>query len=57
VLLGAAEPLSQFMTGFFQILPISVGSISRDVTILVLGAGLGLGVIGAWVSVRTYLIR
>jgi cell division transport system permease protein len=57
ILLGASEPLSQFMVGFFQILPISVGSISRDVTLLVFGAGLGLGVLGAWVSVRTYLIR
>ena len=57
VLVGAAEPLSQFMVGFFQILPINVGSISRDVTMLVVGAGLGLGVVGAWVSVRTYLIR
>ena len=57
VLVGASEPLSRFMVGFFQILPISVGSISRDVTILVVGAGLGLGVLGAWVSVRTYLIR
>ena len=57
VLVGAAEPLSHFMVGFFQILPISVGSISRDVTLLVVGAGSGLGVVGAWVSVRTYLIR
>src|SRR5829696_1550750 len=57
VLFGAAEPLSRFMTGFFQILPINIGSISRDVTVLVVGAGMGLGVVGAWVSVRTYLIR
>jgi len=57
VLMGAAEPLSHFMVGFFQILPISIGSISRDVTVLVVGAGTGLGVVGAWVSVRTYLIR
>ncbi len=57
VLVGAAEPLSHFMTGFFQILPINVGSISRDVTLLVVGAGTSLGVVGAWVSVRTYLIR
>ena len=57
VLVGAAEPLSQFMVGFFQILPINVGSISRDVTMLVVGSGLGLGVVGAWLSVRTYLIR
>jgi cell division transport system permease protein len=57
VLLGASEPLSRFMVGFFQILPINVGSISRDVTLLVVGSGMGLGVVGAWVSVRTYLIR
>jgi len=53
----AAEPLGRMMVDFFQILPISVGSISRDVAVLVLGTGLGLGVVGAWVSVRTYLIR
>jgi cell division transport system permease protein len=47
VLLGAAEPLSRFMVGFFSILPINVGSISRDVTLLVVGAGTGLGVVGA----------
>jgi cell division transport system permease protein len=57
VLLGAAEPLGRFMVGFFQILPINVGSISRDVITLVVGSGMGLGVVGAWVSVRTYLIR
>ena len=57
VLVGAADPLSRFMVGFFQILPISVGSISRDVTLLIVGAGTGLGIVGAWVSVRTYLIR
>jgi cell division transport system permease protein len=57
VLVGAADPLSQFMVGFFEILPINVGSISRDVTLLIVGAGTGLGVVGAWVSVRTYLIR
>jgi cell division transport system permease protein len=57
VLLGASEPLAGFMTGFFEILPINVGSISRDVTLLVVIAGAGLGILGAWVSVRTYLIR
>ena len=57
VLIGAAEPLSRFMVGFFQILPLNVGSISRDVTLLIVGAGAGLGIVGAWVSVRTYLIR
>ena len=52
-----SDPLSRFMYDFFRILPIRVGSISRDVAMLVFGTGLGLGVLGAWVSVRTYLIR
>jgi cell division transport system permease protein len=56
-LVAAADPLSRFMFDFFRILPIRVGSISRDVTALVFGSGLGLGVLGAWISVRTYLIR
>lgn len=57
VLAAVADPLSSFMYDFFRILPIRVGSIARDVATLVLGTGLGLGVLGAWVSVRTYLIR
>jgi hypothetical protein len=27
------------------------------VILLVLGGGVGLGIVGSWVSVRTYLIR
>jgi cell division transport system permease protein len=54
---AAAEPLGTFMFEFFRVLPIRVGAIARDVSLLVLGSGVGLGVLGAWVSVRTYLIR
>lgn len=54
---AAADPLGRLMTDFFLIVPLRVGSISRDVAVLVFGTGLGLGVLGAWVSVRTYLIR
>lgn len=57
ILAGLSEPLSRFMFDFFRILPIRVGLIARDVVALVLGTGVGLGVVGAWVSVRTYLIR
>jgi cell division transport system permease protein len=57
-LLGlAAEPLSQAMVGFFNVLPLQLGSVGRDTAALVLATGLGLGVLGSWVSVRTYLIR
>ncbi len=57
-LLGAAaEPIGRFLFDFFRIVPLQLGSLARDVAVLVLGAGLGLGSVGAWISVRTYLIR
>ncbi len=52
-----AEQLGSFMVGFFQVLPLSFGSLARDLFFLVAGAGIGLGVLGSWLSVRTYLIR
>jgi len=52
-----SAPLSSLMVGFFSVLPLEFGSLVRDVAILVLGTGLGLGVVGSYVSVRSYLIR
>ena len=57
VLAAAAEPVGGFMMGFFEVLPLRMGSLVRDTAALVLGAGVGLGIIGSWVSVRTYLLR
>ncbi len=45
------------MIDFFRVLPLQFGSLSRDLVVLILGSGVGLGIIGSWVSVRTYLIR
>jgi cell division transport system permease protein len=53
----AAEPIGNFMVGFFQVLPLSFNSLAQQLVIIVGGAGLGLGILGSWVSVRTYLIR
>ena len=52
-----AEPLTQAMVGFFNVLPLELGSVGRDTAVIVLATGVGLGVLGSWVSVRTYLIR
>ncbi len=52
-----AEPLSAFMADFFRVLPLQMGSLTRDLVLLVVGTGVGLGILGSWVSVRTYLIR
>jgi cell division transport system permease protein len=53
----AADPIGNFMVGFFQVLPLSFGSLAQQLVLLVGAAGLGLGILGSWVSVRTYLIR
>jgi cell division transport system permease protein len=57
VLGAASDPLGRFMFEFFRVLPIQVGSLGRDLVLIVLGTGVGLGVLGSWVSVRTYLVR
>jgi cell division transport system permease protein len=57
LLYAASEPLSEAMVGCFNVLPREVGSVGRDTAILVTATGVGLGVLGSWLSVRTYLIR
>jgi cell division transport system permease protein len=57
VLAVVAEPISRFMFDFFRILPLELGGLVRELVLIVFGAGVGLGVLGSWVSVRTYLIR
>ena len=57
VLGAASDALGKFMFDFFRVLPLTFGSLARDLTTIVFGAGVGLGIVGSWVSVRTYLIR
>jgi len=57
ILAAVADPIGGFMADFFRVLPIQFGSLTRELVALVLGAGVGLGVLGSWLSVRTYLIR
>ena len=57
LLAAGSEPMSEAMVGFFNVLPLRLGALARDTAVIVLATGLGLGVLGSWVSVRTYLIR
>jgi cell division transport system permease protein len=66
-LLGAAVTIGLFtlvgdsigpsVPAWFGMLPVESSSLSAQLTALVLGTGLGLGVFGSWISVRSYLIR
>jgi cell division transport system permease protein len=53
----ASGPVTDYMYGFFGVLPIELGSLQRDVVLLVVGTGFGVGVLGSWLSVRSYLTR
>ena len=57
ILAVASGPMTDFMYGFFRVLPLELGSLQRDVIVLVLGTGLGVGILGSWLSVRSYLAR
>jgi cell division transport system permease protein len=57
ILYAAGDQLGDLMFDFFRVVPLQLGNLARDVTTLVLATGVGLGILGSWVSVRTYLIR
>lgn len=57
ILALAAGPVGEMMFGFFRVLPLELGTLARDIVILVVGTGLGVGVVGSWLSVRSYLAR
>lgn len=54
----AYEPLSRLMFALFEVLPLRFGEfVLRDVALVVIGAGVGMGGLGSYVAVRSYLVR
>lgn len=53
----AAEPLSGVLAQYFEVPPLALSALNREILALTLGTGLALGSIGAWLSVRRYLAR
>jgi cell division transport system permease protein len=56
LLLLASEPITSLAKGIAGQVPVGFSrSLTTQIAVLVVGAGLGLGGIGAWISVRAYL--
>ena len=56
LLVLAYEPLSRVMFALFEVLPLRFGEfVLRDVALVVVAAGVALGGLGSYVSVRSYL--
>jgi len=57
LLLAAQSPVNDFLKGYFTVFPITGELIVRNIALLVLGTGLGIGVLGSYLSVRSCLSR
>jgi cell division transport system permease protein len=58
LLLLASAPISDLATDIAGTVPLGFGpELTLQITGIVIGAGLALGGVGAWISVRTYLSR
>ncbi len=66
-LLGAAVTIAVFtllgqsispaVSAYWGLLPVQSTSLATELALIVGTAGLGLGIVGSWISVRSYLIR
>jgi cell division transport system permease protein len=58
LLLLVQAPLASLLSGFFNVLPVQASAmVGQNVALIVLGTGVGIGVVGSYVSVRSYLTR
>ncbi len=51
-------PITSFLSDYFKVLPVEASAtVGRNIALIVLGTGVGIGVLGSYLSVRSYLIR
>jgi len=51
-------PITNFLSDYFKVLPVEAGTtVGRNIALIVMGTGVGIGVLGSYLSVRSYLIR
>jgi cell division transport system permease protein len=58
LLLAGQGRITEFMSGYFAVLPVEAAvTVGQNLVLIVLGTGVGIGVLGSYLSVRSYLIR
>jgi cell division transport system permease protein len=51
-------PITNFLSDYFRVLPVEASAtVGQNIALIVLGTGVGVGVLGSYLSVRSYLIR
>jgi cell division transport system permease protein len=51
-------PLTGLLSDYFKVLPVDASAtVGQNIALIVLGTGVGIGVLGSYLSVRSYLIR
>jgi cell division transport system permease protein len=54
----AQGPITGFLSEYFKVLPVDAGTaVGQNIALIVLGTGVGIGVLGSYLSVRSYLHR
>ncbi|MGD0018688.1 MAG: permease-like cell division protein FtsX [Candidatus Limnocylindrales bacterium] len=58
LLLLVQAPLASLLSDFFNVLPVQASAmVGQNVALIVMATGVGIGVVGSYVSVRSYLAR
>jgi cell division transport system permease protein len=58
LLLLVQAPLTSLMADFFNVLPVQASAIvGQNVALIVIATGVGIGVLGSYLSIRSYLTR
>ena len=57
LLLAVQSPINDFLKAYFTVFPITGDLIVRNIALIVLGTGVGIGVLGSYLSVRSCLSR
>jgi hypothetical protein len=58
ITIGLLFPITALLSPYLQVLPVEASlAVGPNITLIVLGSGVGIGVLGSYLSVRSYLHR